>query len=178
MEGLLNDVNAALLVVVTIFGTLTLILTKWTKVQDAWAVVVQKHQERKNAYLKSVLDGRFDEMKQENNKRFDEMDKKFEDMHRRFDEMDKQVHEIEGQIVQLSKDLYNNTEATATIALREMMWAYHYYVLEGNPIPLDVRTALCCMFDQYKVCEWHNHIPEDFKERLYACDIVGVTKEA
>lgn len=96
-----------------------------------------------------------------------------QDIDKRMQDNDEAVAEIRKTIELIKHDLFINNESTATMMLEKMMWAYHTYVLQGNPIPLDVRTALCAMYDQYKTCEWHNHVPEDFKERINACKILG-----
>lgn len=83
------------------------------------------------------------------------------------------IEEMQKSIIAMKNELFMNNESTATIMLQKMMWAYHFYVLDSNPISLDVQTALCVMYDQYKVCEWHNHVPLDFKEKIMACKVSG-----
>jgi len=55
--------------------------------------------------------------------------------------------------------------------LEKMMSAYHFYVVKKNPIPLNVQTALCVMFDQYIQSGRHNHVPADFKDKILKCEV-------
>lgn len=78
--------------------------------------------------------------------------------------------DITREISTLSNRLHLNGEATASVMLQKMMWAYHEVVDNKKVFPVDVRVALTVMYDEYKRCEWHNHVPEDFKERIMECD--------
>lgn len=88
-------------------------------------------------------------------------------------QLDNKIQNMAQKIVQLKEDMYNNNEATASLALQKMMWAYHTYVLQETPIPLDVRTALVEMYNQYKKSSWHNHVPEDFVDSIMKCEVAG-----
>lgn len=76
----------------------------------------------------------------------------------------------------IKKQLFQNNQATASIALQKLMWSYHTYVLQKNAIPLDVRTALVEMYNQYKKSSWHNHVPEDFVQAIMSCEVAGYAK--
>lgn len=78
---------------------------------------------------------------------------------------------LNGRIIELAEELQDNNESTATLMLEKMMWAYNFYVVDENEIPLDVQTALCVMYDQYKSHKFRNHVPENFKEMIMACKI-------
>lgn len=67
----------------------------------------------------------------------------------------------------------DNDEATATLMLEKMMGAYHKYVLQKEDIPLDTKTAMCVMFEQYKKNPKHNHVPADFIDRINECKVLG-----
>lgn len=78
---------------------------------------------------------------------------------------------IEKDIIQLKSDMRINNDQTATVMLEKMMWAYHNYVLKHQKIPLDVQTALIEMATQYRTSGWHNHIPQDFEEKIQECEL-------
>lgn len=78
---------------------------------------------------------------------------------------------IDKKIDDLQRRITDNDDCTCTMMLEKMMDAYHYYVLSKNPIPLDVRTALCVMFDEYVKSGRHNHVPADFKQKIMECQV-------
>lgn len=100
---------------------------------------------------------------------------KIDELEKRFDDIDSQMRTMNSGLAEVKVKLDANDEATATIMLEKMMFAYHTYVLQGEPIPLDVQTALTVMFDEYMKSGMHNHVPSDFKEKIMACQIKGVT---
>lgn len=81
------------------------------------------------------------------------------------------VYAMNERVISLADELQDNNESTSTLMLEKMMWAYNFYVVDKNDIPLDVQTALCAMFDQYKKRKYRNHVPENFKEVIMACPI-------
>lgn len=60
-----------------------------------------------------------------------------------------------------------------TMQNEKMNWAYVYYGIEHHPIPLATLTSLEMMYDQYVATGKHNHVPQDFKERLRTTLIKG-----
>ena len=101
---------------------------------------------------------------------------KIQKIEERFDGIDSQMRTMASRLEELKVKLDLNDEATATIMLERMMFAYHRYVLKGVPIPLDIQTAAVVMYDEYTKSGMRNHIPSDFKERIMACQIDGTNK--
>lgn len=57
-------------------------------------------------------------------------------------------------------------EQVATVQREKMSWAYTYYGVKKKPVPQVTKSSLCDMFDQYTREGKHNHIPQDFKEKI------------
>lgn len=91
-------------------------------------------------------------------------------------QIERRDKEMQQCIQDIKKQLFENNQATASIALQKLMWSYHTYVLQKNAIPLDVRTALVEMYNQYKKSSWHNHVPEDFVQAIMNCEVAGYAK--
>lgn len=87
-------------------------------------------------------------------------------------EIGQEISSVKEDLEEIRSNLDSNNESTSTVMLEKMMWAYHYYVLQKNPIPLDIQTALVVMFKQYKGSNPnHNHIPIDFQDKIMACEV-------
>lgn len=125
--------------------------------------------EQKMMRLVETMDGKLADIKQ----RFSEIDKRFEKLDRQYDKTQNDIVRLSDAVAEVRIDIRNNNDATATLMLDEMMESYHVYVLQHEPIPLSVQTALCEMYDKYKVYEWHNHVPENFKQKIMECDVIG-----
>lgn len=83
------------------------------------------------------------------------------------------VQSTNEKLQMVSDRMNDNDEATAALMLEKLMWAYHKFVLEKQDIPLDTKTAMCVMFEQYKKNPNHNHVPLDFIEKINECKVVG-----
>lgn len=82
-----------------------------------------------------------------------------------------QIKNINEKITNIQARLDDNDDATSTVMLQKLMWAYDYYVINKNAVPLNVRTALVVMFEQYTQSGRHNHVPSDFVDRIMECDL-------
>lgn len=72
--------------------------------------------------------------------------------------------EIKGQLACID-------EQVSTVQREKMMWAYTYYGLKHHPISLETKMSLEAMYDQYTNQGKHNHIPQDFKQRINTAPI-------
>lgn len=79
----------------------------------------------------------------------------------RFDTLDSKLDLLDSQV--------------GTMQNEKMNWAYVYYGIEHHPIPLATRTSLEQMYDQYTQTGKHNHVPQDFKERIRSTHVKGAT---
>lgn len=77
----------------------------------------------------------------------------------RFDTVDGKLNGLDSQV--------------GTMQNEKLTWAYVYYGVEHHPIPLATLTSLEQMYDQYVSAGKHNHVPQDFKERIRSAYIRG-----
>lgn len=90
-----------------------------------------------------------------------------------FEQVKVDIGEMHEKLQIVSNRMNDNDEATATLMLEKLMSAYYKFVLEKQEIPLDTKTAMVVMYDQYKKNPQHNHVPVDFIERINECKVVG-----
>lgn len=86
-------------------------------------------------------------------------------------QLTKPFDDINKKLDRIQQRLDDNDDATASVMLEKLMWSYRHYCIDQNPIPLDVRTALEVMYEQYKKGGRHNHVPGDYLERLRAVPV-------
>lgn len=142
-------------------------LKKWLTARKDDMIRKAQH-EQKITNLVQTIDSRIADI----NHKFNDINNKLNLMDNQFQKIETSVDKLDTKIKELKIDLYNNNQATATVMLKQMMSSYHKYVIEQHPIPLSVQIALCQMFDKYKVYGWHNHVPQDFKEKIKECKIL------
>lgn len=162
-----NTIYGQLTIVATFFGTMWGLLkalgalTSWLK-QKSQALKVYKQAPQASFQAIKKIQEKLDDTKKQLVDLVDMQCKIYSD----------RLSGIYRSIDTLNKSIYNNNECTATIMLQIMMKAYHKHIIDGQPVSLDVRTALCEMFEKYKMCEWHNHIPDDFAQKLMKCQVI------
>lgn len=167
MINFFNTVYGQLTIVATFFGTMWGLLKAlgalrlWLKQR---ARMLKQYRQVPQKYLEAI--GKLQQKINLNNQKIMLM------LNQRKNEDQKKFDQVNNSIKKLSDDIYNNNQSTASMMLQIMMRAYHSYIIGKQPIPLDVRTALCEMFKQYKICNWHNHVPEDFVEKLMKCEVM------
>ena len=75
------------------------------------------------------------------------------------------------------KEQGNKTEkAVATLQNKELMFAYDYYGVRHHKMPFYQKNTLERMHEQYSE-NGHNHIPEDWQERIDSAPMPGECEE-
>lgn len=156
MEGFLSTAYGQVAAVVTGLGVVYGLITYYHKTKVWVNKKIEEHRERQAAPQK-ILD-LIQKMREDSDKRDDEMNDKLEHLKERMECMENKL------------DL--NDEATATLQSEKLNWAYDHYGVKRNPISIQTKTSLQEMKRLYTL-RGHNHLPEDWSDRINNAPIIG-----
>ena len=83
---------------------------------------------------------------------------------------------IRADMDDLKKQTDKTEQAVATLQNKELMFAYDYYGVRHHELPFYQKNTLERMHQQYGL-NGHNHIPEDWQERIDSAPMPGEERD-
>ena len=85
-----------------------------------------------------------------------------------FRELERRMEAVCKQLEGLEKLCRDNADSVASLQCECLNRSFAEYVEKGKPCPLSVRQSIAAMYEAYRRDETHNHLAQDYMERLMA----------